>query len=280
MIFSDAHLHTNPVRGLGAREIAKRVRLNNGWFLAIVSLTPQHYNLPLTFEGFQKMVNLIIKESKAAAESGVKTVCLAGIHPGMVDQVLSKYSDIDKAREFLLRCLRYVADKVRGGELIGIGEVGRQHYRVNPVNLLLSDYILDRALEISRDLDCIVHLHLEQGSIITVENILEKVRRMNIKRDNIIIHHADLNVATASISNGLRVTVLGYANMLNRLGGIIHNIMIESDYLDDLNRPGVCMYPWNIPNEIEKLIDAGKISQDDLDKIFIDRISEVYHIEY
>lgn len=278
MIYSDSHLHTNPVRGLGAREIAKKIKESGGWFITIVSLTPTHYNFDLTMDGFVKMVDLTIRECKLVRDIGLQAVCFAGIHPGMIDMLLKVYNDVNKVYDFALKALKYIVKKIREGEIFGIGEVGRQHYPINPVNLILADLILEEALLIAKDLDVIMHLHLESGGVVTVKNILRKISNIGINKRNIIIHHADVDTAKAAIKNDVMVTVLGKAQIIKELGDIRENILVESDFLDDPKRGCTAMCPWEIPSQFEILIRENIVDESDIYKIFVDNINKTYRI--
>ena len=279
LVYSDAHLHSNPIRGLGAREITRKFKEVNGWFLCLVSLTPIHYNLPLNISGFEKMVNLVIKECKYARETGVRSICLAGVHPGVIDKLIEKYN-LEKAYKISIKAIDLITSKIESGELHGIGEIGRQHYTINPENIIISDLIMDYALEKAKDLNCIVHLHLEHAGKFTVENIIRKVKCLNMKKDKIILHHVSIGVAKYAVKHGFKVTIVGKLNVLKEAKNLIPNILVESDFLDDPNRKCVSMCPWDIPKNIEKLLEQGLVTKNDIEKIFIDNICNTYQVKY
>lgn len=65
MKYADAHCHSNPIEGLGAREIAKRFKKHGGWFIALVSLPPYHYGYTEpSIESYRKMIELLLSEAK------------------------------------------------------------------------------------------------------------------------------------------------------------------------------------------------------------------------
>lgn len=281
MIFSDAHIHTNPIKGLGAKKISEKLKELGFWFIAIVSLTPRHYNLKPTYKDFVKMVELTIHECRDANEVGVKAVCLAGIHPSYIDLLINSYRDLEKTYSFAIKALNYIERKLKDQEVIGIGEVGRQHYPVNPVNIILSEAIMEKAMEIARDYDAIIHLHLERGGGFTVNNIIDKIKKIGIERRKVVIHHADRQIAEASRLHGVSYTVIGKAELIGSLNiKTMYEMMIESDYLDDPNRRCVAMCPWDIPNNIKELKEHGYLDDKVIQRVFIDNISKVYNIEY
>jgi len=54
LIFADAHAHTNPLKGLGAKTVSERFRESGGWFIALVSLPPTSLGLNPSPEGFER----------------------------------------------------------------------------------------------------------------------------------------------------------------------------------------------------------------------------------
>ncbi|PCN51273.1 hydrolase TatD [Candidatus Geothermarchaeota archaeon ex4572_27] len=280
MIFSDAHLHTNPVGGMGAREVARRLRKAGGWFMAIAPLLPHHYNLQPNLDGIKKAMDITIRECEAAREEGVECVCLVGVHPAVVDQVLRACGDPARAYEICSEALRYAAEKVREGRAVGIGEVGRQHYPVDPVNVVVSEMLMEEALAAASDLDAIVHLHLERGGAVTARDVAARADRAGMRRERVIIHHADARVAREAAKLGLRFTVVGRAELLGSLGLPSKAILVESDFLDDPRRPGAVMYPWSIPEEVEELLGRGVLSEDDIATMFIDNVCDVYGVVF
>ena len=277
---SDAHSHTDPVNGIGAYNIARRFKSVGGWFIALVSLSPLRYGFTLDIEGYLKMFELMIKECWKVKELGLKTACIVGLHPADVDKLVNTLGP-DKALELSIKILDLIARLCKEGKVSGIGEVGRQHYITKPQSFLVSEHVMEYALEISRDLDVPLHLHLEQAGKLTALDIDKRLRRLGYKhRCKVIIHHADPKVSKAAIEYGISVTVTGRYENLRRLKDIIAHVMIESDFLDDPKRPGVVMYPWDIPKNVKKLLDDDIVDEKVLYKTCVENVCRVYGVEY
>lgn len=54
---------------------------------------------------------------------------------------------------------------------------------------------------------------------------------------------------------------------------------METDYLDDLSRPGAVLGPKTVPRRTRKLFNAGLISEDDVHRIHVENVERVYGIE-
>lgn len=54
---------------------------------------------------------------------------------------------------------------------------------------------------------------------------------------------------------------------------------METDYLDDLSRPGAVLGPKTVPRRTRKLLNAGLISEDDAYRIHVENVERLYAIE-
>ncbi len=279
---ADAHSHTNPVRGLGAEKIASKFRESGGWFMAIVALSPWAYGLePEGPETYERVVNeILVRECMAASSEGLRVACLAGFHPADVDKLIDKYRmDPVRVLDIGLAVVETMGRLCKEGILDGIGEVGRQHYKTTAERAVISQLILNRALEIARDNDCIVHMHLENAGLITVELVDRIARALEAgPRRRVIFHHSKPNMAVEAWRRGYSATIPGVPRLLdNVLGRIDPVFMLESDHIDDPMRPGAVVYPWVMAEHVNRL--ASKIGEEYLYKVNVDNIVSVYGVE-
>ncbi|MEB2792634.1 MAG: TatD family hydrolase [Caldisphaeraceae archaeon] len=278
--FADAHSHINPIKGLG-HKIAEKFKDNSGWFIAFVSLSPWDYFDE--FQGFisyKKMIDAELRECKKSEEIGIKTVCLAGFHPGDIDYIINKYNkDASYVLDLATRVIDYEASLCSKGELHGIGEVGRQHYKTMPERVAISEIILEKALEYAKDLDIVVHMHLENANRLTVDIIDYVVNRIGIKdKKKIIFHHAKPSMIPHIHDLGYSATLYGIEPVLEESFKSLPPVyMIESDYPDD-ERGKSLVAPWELPT---KLIDLSKkygIDEDYLHRINVENIKSAYRL--
>ncbi|AEM39365.1 TatD-related deoxyribonuclease [Pyrolobus fumarii 1A] len=285
LVFSDAHAHSNPVKGIGAKRIAEKFRSIGGWFIALVALSPWHYGIDarLEFEAYRKMIEIHMRECKAAKEAGLRVACLAGFHPADVDKLLEKGLNHLKVLELGLKVVEYVARLCKEGLLDGIGEVGRQHYTTRPENVAISMEIARRALELSRDYDCIVHLHLENAGEITVKLTELDVERIGARKERLLLHHSKPGVASYAVQHGFYATLPGKEQLLSYYFGnysqLVDRVLLESDYIDDPKRPCVSSCPWEVVERLKRLANQGVISEEVLYKINVDNVVKFYGVE-
>lgn len=279
MFFSDAHLHTNPVSGLGMRTVARKFKSKGGWFVALVSLPPYHYGITdIGIESYRRMLDIVQREARVAAGEGLKVVKLAGIHPAEIEELHRKNMRGRALWELVEKVLSLYEAALKNGELEGLGEFGRQHFTTSPERLVASELVTIRALELARDYDAVVHLHLEQGGWTTCASINTLINLLKLDKRRVVMHHANVETARCAEELGIPYTIPikrlkdGYLSLGNELA------MVESDFIDDPRRPGVAAYPWEIPEAIGELINEGELAEDRAYRLMVDNVGRVFGI--
>jgi len=280
LMFADAHTHTNPVSGLGMKRIAEKFREVGGWFMAIVSLPPSHYGYPSTIEGYEKSYEILLRECNEARNHGLRIACIAGIHPADIEKSVSR-AQPDKYRKIIetyLGVLRILEHMLKQGELQGLGEFGRPHYKAIPEAFALNDIVLIKALELAKDYSIPIHIHCEQSGAIAVEYLKAITSIVGIDKRLVIVHHVDTKTLLSALEEGFNCTVLGRYELLKSIAmrRVAPMYMIESDYIDDPRRPGVAAYPWEIVENQLRLLKDGIVDTRYLRKLNVDNVERVY----
>ncbi len=280
MLFADAHLHTNPIKGLGAKAVARKFKGLGGWFMAIVSLPPHHYGLGATFNDYVKSIEVLINECKTARSEGLVVKCLAGIHPADLERLIAKgILKCDEAYYLALKVLNHISTLIKEGAIDGIGEVGRPHYKTVPEAFVLNNLILRHSLTLARDLNVNIHLHLEQGGYITALDIDELLGYNSVSRSLVMLHHLDIRAAVEAERLGLFYSVPGKLQILREAFKRLKPVyVIESDFVDDPRRPGVSSYPWDIISNQKALVNDDVVNEEYIAKLNIDNIVRHYGV--
>jgi TatD-related deoxyribonuclease len=281
LYFADAHCHSSP-KGLGAYRIAEKFKSVGGWFMAFVTLPPWHYvaDFKPTLDNYERSFQIFLQECKEAKKSGLKISCLAGFHPAEVDKLIGMGLKPEEVLALGFKVLEIIEDFCKRGIIDGVGEIGRQHYKTMPERFAIAEIIMLRGLEIARDHDCIVHLHLENAGSVTVDTIAKLASFTDIRFDKIVFHHASLKVAKRALEIGARATLPGKLELLrSAFRSLEPKFMVESDYIDDPRRPCVSSCPWEIVEAQRTLLREGSVDKETLAKINIDNIVETYGVE-
>ncbi len=288
-LIADAHAHVSP-KGLGVRKVCERFRKVGGWFIALVSLPPSHYGLGMGVEDLEKALKIHVNLCREATESGVKTACIAGIHPSFIDRLVRMCKGNELKLKEVINYLEGIITKVlagllKNGLISGLGEFGRPHYTSIPESFALNTYLLIKALEVIRDYGGIIHLHLEQGGYLTAISISKLSDLVGVNRRNVLFHHASTPLAVSASQLGHPSTIVGRSESLRSIyikcPQCSNWVMVESDYIDDLRRPGVVMYPWEIRDSVNRFLsDVGEYeAKSFIDKLMIDNIVKTYGVE-
>ncbi len=279
LLFSDAHLHLNPVGGVGARGIVDRLVKEGFWFVGLVSLPPYHYgfNTP-TLSSFEKALDILVSQARLLRERGIKVKLLAGFHPAEVDAYNKQGLGLEEVYTLAERVLKLIESKIKEGVIDGIGEVGRQHYGTSFGRISVSEAVMIRALELARDLGAVVHLHLDQSGWATCHLVDMLTGLVKIDRSKVLVHHANTATAQACVQRGLPVSV-PVKHDLDRTIGFDGEVLVESDFIDDNQRPGVSAYPWEIARVVNSLIASGRISEEMAYRVMVDNVVKFYGVE-
>lgn len=280
LVYADAHCHTNPVTGMGARRIARKFRSVGGWFIALVGLPPYHYGIePVGPESYAKAFDIVIREASVLREEGLETRVLLGFHPAEVDYLFKKGMGLDEIIGLAEKVLDHIVMLHRQGLVDGIGEVGRPHYGTAAPRHVASELIMLMAMERARDEDMIMHLHLEQGGLVTVESIRRLSELVGLGRDHVFLHHVGAAEGVHAEKQGFWHTIPAKQRVMRRLlSSRPRYALIESDFIDDPRRPGVSSYPWDIAARIEELLGENIVSEDYVWELMVDHVRKAYRL--
>ncbi|MFP3268201.1 MAG: TatD family hydrolase [Desulfurococcales archaeon] len=280
--FSDAHSHSNPIRGMGARKIAEQFAKEGGWFIAFIMLPTWDYTNEVVYDvdKYDKLIELHSKDCTEAKDAGIEVMCFAGFHPAEIDNLLERGISPKEVRNYTLAVAKVLGEKCSEGKIDGIGEVGRQHYKVQVHSALIAQEALEAFLALAEERDCPVQLHLEQVSGFTAESISRLANAIGIKKDNLLIHHSTIAVSAEAKELGMWSTVLGKKEVisaaLERRGSDL--LLLESDFIDDSRRAGKVIYPWEIARSLKSLLEEGGITSNDIEKISVDNVKKFFGI--
>ncbi len=280
-MYADAHCHTNPVKGLGAKRVARKFRDVGGWFIALIGLPPYHYGIEdAGLEAHLRAYRIVVEEARRVRETGLETCVLVGFHPAEVDELFRRGWSLRDVVELGYRLVDEIARMHKEGLVDGIGEVGRQHYSTAPTRIVASELVMLYALEVARDYGMIVHLHLEQGGFSTVESIKKYLDLLGVDYRIPFLHHVGVEEALWAERHGLWYTI---PTKKRTVSSVLKNkplhVLVESDFIDDPRRPGVSAYPWDIPRVLEEVVSDGVVNVGYLYKVMVDNIVKAYGVK-
>ncbi len=249
---TDNHMHIDPrARGL---EAVKEFQRSGGthiilvtkptWSLGIAVRKPEDY---LTV--FDETVEIASK----IREIGVGAFPVLGVHPAEISK-LTEYMELSEATETMKKGLEIAAGYVERGLAVGI-KSGRPHYPVPAEIWAASNEIMEHAFSLGKEQDCAVQLHTESVGEPELQDIAERAKKTGIKMYRVVKHYSPPLVKTCE-ELGIFPGVISVKGAIEKALEEGTRFMMETDYIDDPDRPGAVLGPKTIPKRTLKLIET------------------------
>lgn len=245
----DNHLHLNGTSGKGLEAVSEFAAAG-GTHLIILNRPVHGYvesvDGPADFEvGFDRTCELV-----TAARDRLPGTAWAvlGVHPTTISRLVEEGMDPAAAAEVMCAGLDRAAEYVRQGEAIGV-KSGRPHYEVADPVAEATTSVLEHAFQIAGEVGCPVQLHTEGGD--SFPGIVSLAAAGGVSPEQVVKHYADgpLEALTPSVT--------AKKAALKRAVEAGEPFLMETDYLDDPDRPGAVLGPKTVPRRSRWLAEAG-----------------------
>ncbi|NDA08745.1 MAG: hypothetical protein EBZ18_04975 [Alphaproteobacteria bacterium] len=172
------------------------------------------------------------------------------------DGDFGKERAIENYRQSIDAALHFVNE----GQAHAIGEVGRPHWAVSDEIWDLSNMLLEETFHLAAQHSIPLQLHVEGDSDDTYPELSAMAQRQGMPLKSLIRHYSPPNVSK-EYTHGLTPSVLIGKGALDELVETCrestHGFMLETDYMDDLRRPGAVLGPKTVPKRTKQLIERG-----------------------
>jgi len=272
MIITDDHMHLYNHLRLKALEEFKKA---GGTHVFLVSLLSKCYDVkPETGKDFKKIfdshVNLVEKANKI-----VRAYAILAVHPAEIT-ILGGRLGFRRAAEVMKEALDLAAKYVEEGKAIAI-KSGRPHYKVSEEVWQLSNEVMLHAFEIAKDVGCAVQLHTESYSREGLEEIAKIADKAGIRREKVVKHFAPPNIKEFE-EVGVFPSVIAMGDNVLNAAKQGTRFTVETDYIDDVKRPGAVLGPKTVPKKVKELLKHG-FGEELVYKICVENVERVYGVE-
>ena len=251
MDITDNHFHLDP---RGRQNLAVREFLKAGGKRLVLVHKP--YSSWNNLNGFTEEVNTTLTLAKKAREEGAKVAVVAAPHPIELLK-LSETIPLEKAQEVYLDCVTYCSELVSENKIVGLGELGRPHFPVEENLWNFSNDTLSKSLQIAKEVDATVVLHTESADSSVMKDLSLIADKSSFPKDRLVKHYG--GPAALENSYGLQVSILASKSNINSSAKLKIPFMMETDYLDDPNRPGAVLGPKTVPKRTKIAIENNII---------------------
>ena len=245
----DNHLHLDPVNGRGAAA-AEEFAAAGGTHLLV--LNKPSWNLVDEVENtdaFRETFELTCEVTAAADEHlPGRAWPVLGVHPALISQLVDDGYTPEEAGEFMRAGLDIAAEFVADGPALAL-KSGRPHYDVSEAVWEASNAVMRHAFELGAEVGCAVQLHTESGA--EFEAVAGWAEERGLPRDQVVKHYASGPVT------GPVPSVIANREALERAAEENEPFLMETDFLDDPDRPGAVLGPKTVPRRVRWLREDG-----------------------
>ena len=264
----DDHFHLNRRTGKGP-EVIKEFMRSGGTHIVLVTLPSWSCGVTASKpEDFREVFDSTLADADAVRALGCTCYCMAGVHPAEVGRFLERMS-LEEAESLMKGGLDLAAEYVADGKCIGI-KSGRPHYPVSPEVWEMSNRVLSHALTLAGELDCPLQIHAESGPC---DDVIDMAKKAGMDSTRVIKHFATCDTP-------LHPSVTAREPFLADWFCDGKVFTMESDFMDDNSRPGAVNGPRSVPRTMQRMLQKGDITVDDVCRIHSDVPGKLYRVSF
>ena len=263
---TDNHFHLDPS---GRKELAVKDFIKAGGTRLVLVHKP--YGPWKQIDSFKKQVSTTLKLADKARGVGAKVAVVAAPHPIELLKLVES-SDNSKGTNIYLDAVDYCTSLVDENKTVGLGELGRPHFEVDESTWELSNNVLTESLSRAKDVDAAVVLHTESGTPEVMADLSRIADKANFPKSRLVKHYG----GPAALENPSGLVVSLISSSTNIESSAASEFMLETDYLDDPERPGAVMGPKTVPRKTQKALESNVLSKDQVHRIHTELPNLVY----
>jgi len=245
----DNHLHLDPVNGRNT-EAAEAFASVGGTHLLVLNKPSWHLveaatDADVFREGFDLTVEAV--EHASDVLNG-RAWPVLGVHPALISKLIEDGYTPEEARDIMQAGLDVAAEYVASGPALAI-KSGRPHYDVEDAVWEASNEVMRYAFDVAGEVGCAVQLHTEGGE--DFENIAEWAESEGLPREQVVKHYSGGRL------QGPIKSVLADKDELEIAVEEDDPFLMETDFIDDPDRPGAVLGPKTVPKRVRWMLDQG-----------------------
>ncbi len=235
------------------------------WTLGVEVVKPDDYRAV-----FDETVDIV----RQINEIGVGAFPVLGVHPAEITKLCERM-ELENAISLMKAGLEIASEYVNEGLAVGL-KSGRPHYPVSDEVWQASNSIMSHAFGLGKDLGCAVQLHTESVGEAELEDIASRAKSAGIPLDKVVKHYAPPLVDVCE-RIGLYPGVLAGKGAIEQALKQGSRFMMETDYIDDPQRPGAVLGPKTIPRRTLKFVET--YGEEVFWKVHKENIESVYEVD-
>jgi TatD-related deoxyribonuclease len=264
---TDDHIHLDPVNGRGI-DAARDFRRAGGTHLFLVNKPAGLSGTPPRIpQDYIPVFDATLQIACGCRDIGLVVFPILGVHPAELSR-LAETMPLPEAVSLMKAGLDLAAGYIREGTAFAL-KSGRPHYEVSPPHWEASNDVLRHALTLGARCGCAVQIHAESGPCTDVVDI---ARSAGMDPRRVVKHYG-------SPETPLMPSLIANNPGIPELCRTGRNFMMESDFMDELSRPGAVTGPKSVPRFTQRLLAEGSITEEDVSRIHTETPAKVYGVE-
>jgi TatD-related deoxyribonuclease len=266
----DDHMHLDPVNGRGV-EAATEFADAGGTHLLVVNKPSWSLldSLPSDAGDFREVFEITVDVvSEATDVLDGRAWPVLGVHPALISQLVEAGYDPEGARNLMQAGLDEAADLVADGPALAL-KSGRPHYDVDDAVWDASNAVMTHGFELAADLDCAIQLHTEGGEDFT--EVAEWAEERGLPAERVVKHYSGGRL------QGPTKSVISHKEELEVAVAEDEPFMMETDFIDDPDRPGAVLGPKTVPSRVRWMDEEGY--DDAIRRAHVETPASVYGID-
>lgn len=246
----DNHLHLDPENGRGIDAVREFARLG-GTHMLVVNKPSWQLGVDVDEPGdFRSVFDRTIEVVSAATdELPGRAWPVLGVHPALISRLVDDRGfDPDDARSLMCGGIDVAATYVERGDALAL-KSGRPHYELPDELWEASNGVMGFAFERAATLDCAVQLHTE--SSVDLTDVTAVAESRGLSADRVVKHYAEGRL------EGPVPSVMSDRDRLETAAEIGAPFLMETDFVDNPDRPGAVLGPKTVPRRVRWMRGEG-----------------------
>jgi TatD-related deoxyribonuclease len=265
----DNHLHLDPVKGRNVAAVEEFAD-HGGTHLLVLNKPSWHLVEAATDEGtFRETFDLTVGAVEDATDVlPGRAWPVLGVHPALISKLVDDGYTAEEARDIMQTGLDVASEYVTDGPALAI-KSGRPHYEVADDVWDASNEVMCHAFELAADGDFAVQLHTEGGE--DFEQVAQWAQQRGMDRKQVVKHYSGGKL------QGPTKSVLVDKDEIEVAIEEDEPFLMETDYIDDPDRPGAVLGPKTVPRRVRWLLQEGH--EEAVRTAHVETPQEVYGID-
>jgi TatD-related deoxyribonuclease len=266
----DNHLHLDPAHGQGIEAVEEFARVGGTHLLVVNKPSWQLGVEAESGDDFRAVFETTIAVVDRASDVlDGRAWPVLGVHPGLVSRLVDERGfEPTAARDLMQDGLDVAAEYVAEGRALAL-KSGRPHYDVTDAVWEASNDVLRHALSLGADCGCAVQLHTEATEDLTA--VGDWAEERGLPRERVVKHYA------SGTFRGVTPSVMSEPDWLREAANREEPFLMETDFIDDPDRPGAVLGPKTVPRRVRTLLDEGY--DDAVRRAHVETPARVYGID-